>query len=409
MKINLFLGASVFFLFIISLLGLAIVGGGGEAAAYPIGAVTYEDKAEEYATVASKMSAPWSIVILTDTIDAWDEELSGIEDINPIYTTLQFVILNISIDNKTSNGWEYKETKVYTAKKEILKFLGVKEKDIEDHTPETLMELAVEKCQKMSSDSKRYTASFAPNTDYEAVLTDYIKMKPDDIEKVLALNEVDYMEINLTQEAIERIRDIEASYGINQNNEYTPEVGRYASYEGVTYSDGETAVVYYNQLDPRWSEKRYGSYGSDTIGAAACGPTAMAIVVSSLTDNTLDPVAMAAWSVDNGYWVEAHGSAHELIPAAARAYGLNVTGATAADAQEILDALAEGKLVVGLMKGGTFAKYGHFIVLRGVSDGKIAVADPSSKKNSERLWDSQYVFDSGIVGANAGGPFWIIG
>lgn len=52
------------------------------------------------------------------------------------------------------------------------------------------------------------------------------------------------------------------------------------------FSDGETQVVYYNQLDERW---KYELYGTDTIGGYACGPTAMSIVVSSLTSETVDP------------------------------------------------------------------------------------------------------------------------
>ena len=48
------------------------------------------------------------------------------------------------------------------------------------------------------------------------------------------------------------------------------------SYDGVIFSDGETQVVYYNQLDERW---KYELYGTDTIGGYACGPTAMSIVV----------------------------------------------------------------------------------------------------------------------------------
>lgn len=46
------------------------------------------------------------------------------------------------------------------------------------------------------------------------------------------------------------------------------------SYDGVIFADGETQVVYYNQLDERW---KYSPYGTDTIGGYACGPTAMAI------------------------------------------------------------------------------------------------------------------------------------
>lgn len=70
------------------------------------------------------------------------------------------------------------------------------------------------------------------------------------------------------------------------------------SYDGVVFADGETQVVYYNQLDERW---KYSPYGTDTIGGYACGPTAMAIVISSLTSETIDPPHMAQWAYEHGY------------------------------------------------------------------------------------------------------------
>lgn len=51
----------------------------------------------------------------------------------------------------------------------------------------------------------------------------------------------------------------------------------------VTFTDGGTPVVYYNQLDERYASQ---PYGTDNIGGYGCGPTSMAIVVSSLTDDT---------------------------------------------------------------------------------------------------------------------------
>ena len=95
------------------------------------------------------------------------------------------------------------------------------------------------------------------------------------------------------------------------------------SYEGVIFSDGETQVVYYNQLDERWKNL---PYGTDNIGGYACGPTAMSIVVSSLTSDTVDPPHMAQWAYENGYWCSKSGSYHALIPAAAKAWGLPVEG-----------------------------------------------------------------------------------
>lgn len=179
------------------------------------------------------------------------------------------------------------------------------------------------------------------------------------------------------------------------------------SYDGVIFSDGATQVVYYNQLDERW---KYEPYGTDTIGGYACGPTAMSIVVSSLTSETVDPPHMAQWAYENGYWCSGNGSYHTLIPGAAEAWGLSVEGCTAAEPQRIIDALTSGKLVVAIMTKGHFTSSGHFIVLRGcTADGKILVADPASYQRSEKSWDLSIILNEASKRAGAGGPFWIIG
>lgn len=73
------------------------------------------------------------------------------------------------------------------------------------------------------------------------------------------------------------------------------------------------------------------------------------------------------------------------------------------------EALANGKLVVAIMSEGHFTSSGHFIVLRGVKDGKIMVADPASYTRSEQLWDLSIILNEASRRAGAGGPFWIIG
>ena len=174
----------------------------------------------------------------------------------------------------------------------------------------------------------------------------------------------------------------------------------------VIFRDGITDVVYFNQLDERYCNK---PYGTDHIGGYGCGPTAMSIVVSSLTNETVDPEKMAEWAYKNGYWCSKSGSYHSLIPGAAQHWGLNVEGCAAAEPQRILDALADGKLVVALMTKGHFTKSGHFIVLRGVQDEKILVADPASYRRSQKTWDLSIILNEASRRAGAGGPFWIIG
>lgn len=111
----------------------------------------------------------------------------------------------------------------------------------------------------------------------------------------------------------------------------------------------------------------------------------------------------------NGGWCSKSGSYHSLIPSAAQAWGLNVEGCTASEPQRILDALSDGKLVVAIMTKGHFTSGGHFIVLRGVQDGQIMVADPASYRRSEKLWDLSIILNEASKRAGAGGPFWIIG
>ena len=174
----------------------------------------------------------------------------------------------------------------------------------------------------------------------------------------------------------------------------------------IRFSDGATQVVYYNQLDKRYAHK---PYGTDDIGTYGCGPTCMAMVVSSLTNETVDPVEMAHWAYENGYWCSRSGSYHSLIPGAAKAWGLPVQGCGKTEGQRIVDALSQGKLVVAIMLKGHFTSSGHFIVLRGVENGKILVADPANYTRSQQAWDLSIILNEASGRADAGGPFWIIG
>ena len=89
----------------------------------------------------------------------------------------------------------------------------------------------------------------------------------------------------------------------------------------VRFTDGATEVVYFNQLDQRYANQ---PYGTDNIGGYGCGPTSMAIVVSSLTSTIVDPIEMAKWAYEHGGWCKGQGSYHSFIPTAAKAWGLDI-------------------------------------------------------------------------------------
>jgi len=220
----------------------------------------------------------------------------------------------------------------------------------------------------------------------------------------------DTLKMILLPNEVPIVDDMRIDYGFTQMLEqdddgYQESQGQ--QYASIAFQDGGREVVYFNQMDSRWADKPYGP--RDTIGVSGCGPTALSIVVSTLSDKSVDPISMSKWAYDNGYLAEGTGSYHSLIPDGAKHFGLKVEGANTKEKQKIIDALAAGNLVIAIMSKGHFTSSGHFIVLRGVTeDGQILVADPASKKRSDQSWDFNIVLNEARKNAGAGGPFWII-
>ena len=166
-------------------------------------------------------------------------------------------------------------------------------------------------------------------------------------------------------------------------------------------------VVYFSQYDPRWGNLMYGL--TNTIAGAGCGPTSLAICVSTLTDTVVTPPEVCDWSVKTGHRCEGSGSYHSLIPDGAAHYNVPCRG-IGQSGTELVKALQEGKLVIAIMSAGHFTRGGHFIVLRGITDdGKILVADCASYERSQKEWDLGIFLAECNKGAAAGGPFWVLG
>lgn len=163
-------------------------------------------------------------------------------------------------------------------------------------------------------------------------------------------------------------------------------------------------VVYYNQGDAAWKSL---PYSTSKIGISGCGPTSMAICISTLSGKRVTPRQTCDWAGSRGYYHSGEGSSHDVIPALAKAYNLKCKG-VGKDKSKIITALKTGKLVVAIMGPGHFTKNGHFIVLTGIKDGKITVADCGSRARTKQTWSLDLILNESNSGAGAGGPFWII-
>ena len=151
--------------------------------------------------------------------------------------------------------------------------------------------------------------------------------------------------------------------------------------------------VSYLQIDKRWKDLPYRVKGeTSTIGGSGCGPSCMAMVISTLTGKTVTPVDTCKWSVEHGYKALNQGTFYSYFKAQGAAYNIDVKQLNSANIyhnpnsqyhQTVLSHLKSGGMVIACMGRGTWTRGGHYILLWGVnSDGSININDPASTKPS---------------------------
>lgn len=183
-----------------------------------------------------------------------------------------------------------------------------------------------------------------------------------------------------------------------------------ASGDIITYdtvANCQKRVVYYNQGEEPWGNM---AYGTSTIGEAGCGPTSMAIVISTLTGQTVTPQMTCAYSIANGEYVSGVGTAHSFPTNAAHHWGLTCERVGKDRMGYVVQSLKEGKMVVEICEAYTItgSGSGHFIVLTGVTrDGYITIADCASRERTGKVYSVETITSYGRDLSE--GAFWIIG
>ena len=138
------------------------------------------------------------------------------------------------------------------------------------------------------------------------------------------------------------------------------------------------------QWDPRWGYHEYGD-GSN-IAVSGCGPTALAMVVVSLTDQEVTPSEVAQYAMDHNYYLKGTGTLWKLMTDGASHYGLNSEKININE-EEMKEALDYGGILVLSMKKGDFTNIGHFIVVYGYDENGFKVNDPFCKYRSSIPWE----------------------
>lgn len=198
----------------------------------------------------------------------------------------------------------------------------------------------------------------------------------------------------------EEIAEEDAPDGRDTVNTFIPKVYNDTRLSMKNHKEYIAGYIYFNQGDSAWNQNGY------CIAKAGCGPTSMAVVITSLTGKWVTPLDTAIWGYQHGFYSR-EGSAHEMIPAMAAAYGLRCQG-VGTDYQEIKNALKAGKPVVCLMGPGYFTRGGHFMVLVAIDNNDcVTVADVGSRTRSAYKYRLADVIAQS-KGASAGGPFWIM-
>lgn len=160
---------------------------------------------------------------------------------------------------------------------------------------------------------------------------------------------------------------------------------------GLTELEKEQECPLLLQWDPRWGYETYG--GDSCVGLAGCGPTCLSMTLYCLTrDETLTPDRIAAYSMENGYYVNGTGTAWGLMEDFPEIYGIKAIEPRMTE-RAVKAELDKGKVLICAMGQGDFTVSGHFIVIYGYGDNGFQVNDPNCVARSRREWTFEEIKD----------------
>ncbi len=152
--------------------------------------------------------------------------------------------------------------------------------------------------------------------------------------------------------------------------------------------------ILYMQTDPKWANIRYVTGDNDrvgrsiaTIGNSGCGPSCMAMVITTLTGQKVTPKDTCAWSLAHGGKATNQGTYYSYFEPQGKVYGISVKQMSwsnnymRADQYDlrtrVLTELHDGNWVIAVMGPSMWTTSGHFVLAWYCDDNDIVyIKDP---------------------------------
>ncbi len=147
-------------------------------------------------------------------------------------------------------------------------------------------------------------------------------------------------------------------------------------------------VQFYNMKDPIWRDYPYDAANTpeiETIATSGCGPTCMAMAVSTALRRAVLPPVLADWANASGFRDPdgINGTDESFFPACAEMFGLEseiITEMNEAAYARISDELRAGNAVItNVTPDSPYTKCGHYNIVSKIEGGRIFISDPNPK------------------------------
>lgn len=236
-------GSVITMLLIVLIIAGAASGGvgGGAGTEVSMKLLEVEDEAYAYQYIGTELGVPWDIVLLTDVMHADRNGEKGLENYNPLYTSLEFCALvekkYVAVIKKTESEteesksseesekkeenkeeskdteeseeskenkektedevaieWVCQDTVVYSGRTKILQYLEMSKETLAYQDAGSIIAAINDKAQKKSVHNKvYYVATLVSEPDYEDVLKNRIGLADKDVSNIMEFYETGYL------------------------------------------------------------------------------------------------------------------------------------------------------------------------------------------------------------------------